>query len=98
MKTVIQMRWPGITKETYETLLQLMDWEANIPDGVIVHAAGFNDAGICVTDIWESAEKFQTFLQNRLMPAIVSQGITGEPQNEMYPLHRLHTPEESIIA
>ena len=45
-----------------------------------------------MTDIWESAEQFQQFVDQRLMPGVKQVGIQGEPQVEIYPTHRIFAP------
>lgn len=53
----------GITKEMYETLREEVDWERQHPDGVVLHAAAFDNSGnFCVDDIWESEEHLNKFV------------------------------------
>jgi hypothetical protein len=35
-----------------------------------------------VLDLWESKEKFETFVQNRLSVGVAAAGITGQPKVE----------------
>ena len=48
----------GFTKDMYERLRQEVGWEADPPDGWIMHAVGFDESGeLHMTNIWESSEK-----------------------------------------
>jgi hypothetical protein len=45
-----------------------------------------------VTDVWERAEDFQAFVDQRLMPAVKQAGIAGEPKVTVLPAHNVFTP------
>jgi hypothetical protein len=51
------------------------------------------DKGLRITDVWESSEDFQGFVERRLMPAVKQLGIPGEPRVQIYPLHQLFSPD-----
>jgi len=92
MKTVMQMKWDGITPDQYEKLKKVVNWEGNFPKGAIFHVAGFEKSGIRVTDIWESVEECNAFVEKRLLPATIAEGIKGQPQVEFYPVHTIFVP------
>lgn len=93
MRIVMNMFWEGATKEQYESLRKTVKWEENIPQGGVIHIASFDDKGLHITDVWESAEDFNHFVNDRLMPEVKKQGIPGEPKVEIRPLHALFTPK-----
>jgi quinol monooxygenase YgiN len=64
-------------KETYETLSEQMfgTKRGPTPDGCLVHSAGEGPNGFCVVDIWESQEAFDSFMNERLMPAMQEAGM-----------------------
>jgi hypothetical protein len=64
-----------------------VDWENDVPDGVILHVPWFVDAGLRVTDLWESADDFQRYVGQRLLPAVQAIGIEGQPRVDIRPLH-----------
>ena len=39
------------------------------------------------SDVWESAEDFQAFVDERLMPGVRELGLAGEPEVRMYDPH-----------
>jgi hypothetical protein len=56
------------------------------------HVVAMTDNGVRVTDVWESAEAFDTFVRDRLMPGVKELGIPGEPQVEILPAHAVFAP------
>ena len=77
----------GVTPELYDAVnAKLGD---DMPDGGIVHTAGFTNGKMIVFDVWESREHFERFANERLRPAILEVG--GEnaptPTQTIYELH-----------
>jgi hypothetical protein len=91
-QTVMQMRWAGVTPDQYEEARAKVDWEGNRPDGAVLHVVGFEEGAVHVTDVWESPEQFQRFVEERLMPAVQEIGIEGEPEVRFYPVQRVWNP------
>lgn len=92
MPIVMIMTWKDVTRDQYEAARKLINWEGNIPKGALFHIAAFDGKGIRVTDLWDSAEDFDAFVKNRLMPGVKQVGMQGEPQVEIYPTHAVFTP------
>ncbi|MEU7056126.1 hypothetical protein [Streptomyces sp. NPDC046197] len=88
MAVVISMQWSGVTPEQYDTVRDAVDWEEIPAAGGQVHVAWFDAQGFHVTDVWESQQAFETFLTERLAPAIQKAGITGTPETSCSLLHR----------
>jgi hypothetical protein len=59
---------------------------------VVAYLGAATDTGVRVTDVWESAEQFDAFVRDRLMPGIKELGIPGEPRVEIHPLRELLAP------
>jgi hypothetical protein len=89
MAIVMQMRWEGVTPEQYAQAQEVVKWESDVPKGGVFHVAWFESGALRVTDVWETAEDFQTFVDQRLMPGVAEVGIQGEPQVEIQPAHRI---------
>jgi hypothetical protein len=92
MAVMMIMRWAGVTPRQYDDALEVVRWEQDVPPGGMFHVAGFDEHGLHVTDVWESAEQFQRFVDDRLMPGVAQVGIEGQPEVEVLPVHRLFTP------
>jgi hypothetical protein len=86
--------FPG-TVEMYDQVNAKLDPESNPPDGLILHTAGAIEGGMRVFDVWESAEAFERFVEDRLDPAIREVAGENAPQptkREVYELHDLVRP------
>jgi hypothetical protein len=90
--TVMLMRWEGVTDDQYEQAREKVGWDRDVPDGAKFHLAGFADGGLNVLDVWESAEAFGRFSEQRLMPAVQEIGIQGQPDVRFYPMHACFAP------
>jgi hypothetical protein len=84
--------WPSATSEQYDRLREVVGWESEVPEGLILHAATFDSEGTHVFDVWESEEGFQRFIDERLMPGVQEVGIEGQPQVHTRRVHALFTP------
>jgi len=87
------MRWDGVTPDQYEKVRKQVNWEGNKPEGAVFHVASFGNNALHVTDIWESANDFNSFVETRLMPGVSQAGIKGEPQVETFPIHAIYVPD-----
>ena len=98
MRIVINLKWDGVTAAQYDAVKKLANWEGNPPKGAILHLAGFSKKGLKATDIWESKEDFNQFLQSRLLPAVKQIGIQSQPKVKFIPLHSLFVPDANILS
>jgi quinol monooxygenase YgiN len=66
------------SKEAYETITEQMFGTKTAPavDGCLVHSAGDGPNGFRVVDIWESEEAFDSFMNDKLMPAMEEAGMS----------------------
>jgi heme-degrading monooxygenase HmoA len=82
------------TVEQYEQVDERIDWKNNPIEGLILHAGSQDDGTMKVVDVWESAEAFQKFVEERLIPAIseVNPGAPQAPPPEVLEVHDLLKP------
>jgi hypothetical protein len=92
MAVVVFMEWEGVTVGQYEQARHLVKWDVEPPLGEMYHVAAFDVKGLRVTDVWESAEHCQSFIEDRLLPGMKQIGIGGEPKVEIYPTHIILAP------
>jgi len=92
MAVMMVMEWPGIGTEEYEAARNEVNWEGDVPPGAMFHVVAVTDNGVRVTDVWESAEAFDAFVRDRLMPGMQKLGIPGEPRVEILPAHAVFAP------
>jgi hypothetical protein len=98
MPVAMSMQWPGITEKEYRAVMQELQLDSHPPKGALFHVAGFTQGALRVLDVWESAEAFQTFSDQRIMPAVKKVGITTQPKVEIYPAYNLYVPAMSTIG
>jgi hypothetical protein len=86
----------GVTQEFEATRDEYEAVDAKIgdapPEGLILHTV--SDLGgdrWKLVDVWESAENFQSFVQNQLIPAIadVNPDAPQAPEPEIFEIHTL---------
>jgi hypothetical protein len=92
MAVAMFMRWNGLTREQYDAARSLVPFDRETAPGGLFHVVAFDEGGIHVTDVWESAEQFQAYLAERLAPAFGQLGIAGQPEVAVLPVHALLTP------
>jgi hypothetical protein len=97
-QVVMSMRWRGVTPEQYDKAREIVNWEGDPADGGLFHVAGFDGDGLRVTDVWESEEHFQSFVESRLMPGVQEVGIDGQPEVEFFPVHAIWNPKVPATA
>lgn len=80
---------PALTQRDYETLMQSLDVGSAPPEGALLHLAGPHPAGgWLIVGVWESAEAFERFANERLRPAARAVGITPV-RPRIFPVHDL---------
>ena len=94
-RIVLLLKWEGFTKEMYEEARKQINFEGDVPKGLVVHIVTFDDKGARITDVWESEEDFNNFGRERLMP-VTGKLTETEPDMEVYPLHALFIPGNKI--
>jgi hypothetical protein len=93
MAVMVVLNWPGVSKEQYDAARGLVKWETDAPKGGMLHVSAFDEGGsLRVVDVWESAEDFQSFVDNRLMPGTASLNLPGQPNVQVYPVHAVFAP------
>src|SRR5215831_888249 len=70
MARVMQMHWREATPGQYDQAREKVGWDRDVPDGARLHVSGFGDDGLHVTDVWESEQAFNAFMEHRLAPVI----------------------------
>jgi hypothetical protein len=67
---LMELDFEGVSREDVEALSNEMNARENPPAGVISHVVIETANGVHAVDVWESAEDFQRFAQEQLMPSI----------------------------
>ena len=82
----------GLTPEEYRAILDEMDVEARPAAGIFLHLATATEFGYRITEIWDSKEGFQEFIEERLAPASKAIGLERETIISVTPLHNFFAP------
>lgn len=97
MAVVMAMRWQGISPADYDQAREVVGWERDPAEGGLDHVAWFDtDGALRVIDVWESAEAFDRFSNERLMPGLAGAGLLegkGEPEVTISELHAHWAPD-----
>jgi hypothetical protein len=88
MAVVVTLEWPEMTKQLYEKLLEVVDWDLRIAPGVLFHVAWWDGDTMSIVDLWETEADWQRFLDERLAPNFAAAGITRGPDAEVHEVHR----------
>jgi hypothetical protein len=84
------MDFDGGTLEEYDEVMQRMGLDAEgaeMPAGGLFHWVTKTDAGIRVTDVWETQEQFDRFAAEQIGPITQAVGVPGPPKVSFYPVH-----------
>ena len=92
MSIVMMMQWPGVTLEEYDKVRAIVRFDVDAPAGGAFHVAAAGEDGLRRSDVWDSAEQFQAFVETRLMPGVAQVGIHTEPKVEILPVHYAFAP------
>ena len=87
MSTVIMQRFDTLTPQQYDQLRELVRWDREVPAGMTYHVASYDDGVLRMTDVWDSEEQFNDFVQTRIVPGLQQLGIHGLPQSIVSPVH-----------
>jgi len=93
MAVVLTLKWSGPTKEQYDHLRELVDWEGDPAHGGIFHVVWWDGDTMGIVDVWESQQDWQTFFDERLAPNFEAVGITGRPDAQFHDVHRYFNPQ-----
>jgi hypothetical protein len=85
----VQLKFPGATPEQYDLALE---WLGLLPGGPAARGQLFHwvtaiDHGICLIDVWESRETFDSLLDTRVLPVLPEVGVANPPEIEFFPVH-----------
>jgi hypothetical protein len=64
-----------VDQSLYDAIIRELNPEQRPLAGILAHACGFDDNGICVMDVWESRSDFEAFLSDRLRPTFAKLNI-----------------------
>jgi hypothetical protein len=97
MAIMVIIEWEGMTPEKYDELRAAVGWLERPPEGGRCHLVAFGDGGVRMTDVWDSAEDLQDFVDNQLMPEVRNLGLPDQARLSVFPLHEMSVPRPGQI-
>jgi len=88
MPVLMKLEVPGGTTAQYDRTNEIALDDGAAPDGLISNACGVTDDGLLIVDVWESAEAFGRFVEERLGAALAEAGMP-EAEPQLMPVHNL---------
>lgn len=98
MAVVLHIRWEAITPALYDQVRTEVDWEGRPTQGAMFHIAWFESDGLHVVGLFESAEDFQRFAEQRLKPVTQRLGIPGGPEVTVNEVYRAFDPRNREVV
>lgn len=90
MPVVFTLHLPGTTPEQFDAVnAGLMEALGGPPEGLLMHLETPTADGVTVIDVWRSAEDFERFAPDVLMPQLAAQGIAMSSPPEFQPVHTI---------
>lgn len=87
MALLLDIEFPGVTAEQYDSVDTAVGTRAaQPPAGLLFHAAVISDAGLRVTDLWDSAASLDAFMA-RLLPVLKEAGFPEGPTPKTTGVH-----------
>jgi hypothetical protein len=89
----------GLTIAEYNSIIEKMGVEKNPAANIYLHIAAplDGDTGIRVIELWDNKEGFESFIQQRMMPAAQELGIQRDTKVTLTPLHNAFSPRLTEI-
>lgn len=90
MSILMIVELSGVTPATYESINESMGihGDDDASEGLISHLACTTDEGMLIMDVWESKDAFDSFVAERLGPALAAAGVQ-EVEPRVLDVHRL---------
>jgi hypothetical protein len=99
MAVTFTLDMPGMTREQLDGLVQQLGaGPGKVPDGQIAHIEAITDDGARIIDVWESAEAYERFMQERLGPIFATAGLPPIDTPRMLQVHRVFVAEVGSAA
>ena len=80
MAYLITHFWPGATEDQYNATIAVVHSPGGLPEGQTYHAAGPTDGGFLIAAVWDSKERAERFVQEKLIASMpIEGGFEGQP-------------------
>ena len=97
MAVSLSMRIPELSIDRYDRLMVGLELDANPPVGSILHIATESVGGINISEVWQTAESAESFVEQRLRDALKGVGVTDALSYRIEPLHNMFAANMDMI-
>ena len=97
MAVMTYWRWPGVSREDYDAVLQHLELDGNAPAGCILHIATLTDEGMEMCDLWQTERAFTGFVEGRLLSAAHEAGVDSQPEYRFEPLYNVFAADADML-
>jgi hypothetical protein len=97
MAVAVFMHFPGLSQAQYDALMGDLDLDADPAWGEILHVAAEAPNGINVCDLWQTREAAESFVDERLQPALDFRKFKVQVRIEFLPLRNVFAPDLDMI-
>jgi hypothetical protein len=89
MTVGVTLNFPAATTDQYDRTCQLMGLTPRGagPSGLLFHWSSVQGAGMLITDVWTSRERFEEFARDQIGPLSQQAGITEPPSTTFHDVH-----------
>jgi hypothetical protein len=98
MAVIVNVIVHDVTQEQYDQVRAVAGWLQRLPEGGIAHLTWWSGQDSHSVDAWESESAFQTFVEQRLGPAMARVGVKSEPQITFFPAHEVFLPKSATLT
>jgi hypothetical protein len=84
MTVATVLEFSGVTQEQYDRMGAELERRGASPTGLLIHVCGPTEGGWRIADIWESAEAFERFADEWLIPTMEVVGGPRPSRREIY--------------
>jgi len=82
----------GLTPTEYRAILDQMGVEKKPEPGLYLHLTARIEGGYRITEVWDSRENFDAFMEARLAPGAEAIGLQRQMTMTMEPLYNIFAP------
>jgi hypothetical protein len=100
MAIAVVLKFKGASLEQYDEVVDRMGFErsgAGGPGGIF-HWATQTEDGLQITDVWESKDAFELFVEEQIRPHTIAVGIPQQPEVTYYEVHNYLTAGQPVAA
>ena len=92
MATGLRLDFSNLGLDDYDRICEALNFPGDWPDGLLAHVAAEADGKLRVMDVWESRQRFDRFVEERLQTAVTeAMGERAEaPQVSETELHAFY--------